>query len=91
MYNDIQIERNIYASEEHQMLKEALDEFFNKEASPYYHEWEKEKRVPREFWQKMGEHGFLCMDVSEEYGGAGLDFNFSAIMRNNDRFYLLFI
>ena len=54
MYSNIEIPRSPYASEEHQMLKKALDTFFQQEAIPYYEQWEKEQRVPRAFWRKMG-------------------------------------
>src|SRR5262249_4333826 len=37
--------------------------------------------VPRELWREAGKHGFLCMDVPEEYGGAGVrDFRYNAIV-----------
>ena len=74
MYSSIAIPRSPYATEEHQILKKSLDVFFQKEAIPFYEQWEKEKKVPRSFWRKMGEQGFLCMDVPEEYGGIGLDY-----------------
>lgn len=80
MYNKIKIPRTPYATEEHQMLLKAVDLFFEKEAIPYYDQWEKEKCVPRAFWKKMGDQGFLCMDMPDEYGGAGLDFTFSALV-----------
>ncbi len=86
MYSNIEIPRAPYASEEHQMLKKSLDTFFKKEAIPHYEQWEKEKRVPREFWQKMGDQGFLCMDVPEKYGGAGLDYTFSALVMERARY-----
>ncbi len=87
MYSNIEIPRTPYASEEHQMLKKSVDDFFLKEAVPHYEQWEKEKRVPREFWLKMGEQGFLCMDVPEEYGGAGLDFTYSALVMERARYH----
>lgn len=87
MYSNIEIPRSPYASEEHQMLKKALDIFFQQEAIPYYEQWEKEQRVPRAFWRKMGEQGFLCMDVPETYGGAGLDFTYSALVMERARYW----
>ena len=86
MYSNIEIPRAPYASEEHQMLKKALDAFFEQEAIPHYEQWEKEKRIPRAFWKKLGDQGFLCMDVPEEYGGAGLDYTFSALVMERARY-----
>ena len=34
----------------------------------------------------MGEQGFLCMDVPEEYGGIGLDYTFSALVIERARY-----
>ncbi|MEW6333408.1 MAG: acyl-CoA dehydrogenase family protein [Thermodesulfobacteriota bacterium] len=36
--------------------------------------------VPREAGKKMGEQGFLAMNVPEEYGGPGADFLYSVIV-----------
>ena len=67
-------------TEEHQMFRKALRKMLDKEAYPYFEQWEKERDIPREFWLKLGENGFLCPMVSEEYGGLGLDFGYSAIL-----------
>ena len=80
MFSKIQIERTIYSSEEHRLLQDALDQFLKTEAVPHYESWEKGQCVPHDFWKKMGEQGFLCLDVSPEYGGSGLDFSFSALV-----------
>ncbi|MCD6297066.1 MAG: acyl-CoA dehydrogenase family protein, partial [Deltaproteobacteria bacterium] len=36
--------------------------------------------VPKSAWKKLGEQGFLCTNVPEEYGGLGADFLYSVIM-----------
>jgi len=87
MYSNIAIPRQAYHTEEHQMLKTAIDEFLKKEALPHYEEWEKQKMVPKSFWRKMGEQGFLCMDMPEQYGGGGLDFSFSALVLERCRYH----
>jgi len=85
MYSNIAIKREIYASEEHQMVRQALIDFLNKEAIPHQEEWEKQKCAPKSFWRKMGEQGFLCMDMPEEYGGGGFDFSFNAMILEEAR------
>jgi len=70
---------NIY-TEEHEMFRKALRKMLDKEAYPYFEQWEKDRDIPREFWLKLGENGFLCPMVSEEYGGLALDFGYSAIL-----------
>ena len=67
-------------TEEHRIFREAARRFFAKEVIPYADEWEEAGIVPKSVWLKMGEQGFLCMDVAEEYGGLGADFLYSVIL-----------
>lgn len=67
-------------TEEHEMFRKALRKMLDKEAYPYFEQWEKDRDIPREFWLKLGENGFLCPMASEEYGGLALDFGYSAIL-----------
>ncbi|MEO1655792.1 MAG: acyl-CoA dehydrogenase family protein [Bacteroidota bacterium] len=73
------IERNLY-EEEHELFRDSLTEFVNKEIVPYNAKWEQEQMVSRESWLKLGEAGFLCMQVPEAYGGLGItDFRYNSI------------
>ena len=67
-------------TEEHRIFREALGKFFEKEVAPHVEEWEEAGIVPKSIWQKMGQQGFLCMQVPEEYGGLGADFLYSVIL-----------
>ncbi len=67
-------------SAEHNIFRESLRKFLDKEIVPHIEEWEEAGIVPRGVWKMMGEHGFLCTDVPEEYGGAGGDFLYSVIV-----------
>ena len=67
-------------TEEHEMFRKSLRKMLDKEAYPYFEQWEKKRDIPRSFWRKLGENGFLCPMVSEEYGGFGLDFGYSMIL-----------
>ncbi len=67
-------------TEEHRIFRDALRKFFEREVIPYVDEWEEAGIVPKSVWKKMGDNGFLCMDVPEEYGGLGADFLYSLIM-----------
>jgi acyl-CoA dehydrogenase len=42
--------------------------------------WEEDGVVPRALWRKAGEQGLLGMTMPEEYGGAGVDFLYNAIL-----------
>ncbi|EWG11352.1 acyl-CoA dehydrogenase family protein [Cytobacillus firmus] len=69
-----------YLQEEHEIFRESLRKFIEKEAYPNYEKWEEDRIIPREFWRKMGEHGFLCPDIDEKYGGSNVDWGFSVII-----------
>ncbi len=61
-------------------FRDAFRKFLEKEAVPFHDEWEKAGQVDRNLWRKAGEMGFLCPDMSEEYGGSGADFRFNAVI-----------
>ncbi|MGD8984357.1 MAG: acyl-CoA dehydrogenase family protein [Desulfobacteraceae bacterium] len=67
-------------TEEHRKFREALRNFLEKEVTPHVDEWEEAGIVPRSIWKKMGEQGFLCMNLPNEYGGADADFLYSVIL-----------
>jgi acyl-CoA dehydrogenase len=71
---------NRYIKEEHGIFRNTLRKFLEKEAFPYFETWEKDREVPREFWKNMGNNGFLCPWVDEEYGGFEADFIYSVIL-----------
>ena len=73
------IPRTLY-SEDHDIFRDSVAKFFEKEVVPYHDQWEREGQVPREFWRKAGEAGILCCDMPEEYGGGGADFKMAAIV-----------
>ena len=67
-------------TEEHRIFRDTVRKFFEKEVTPFADEWEEAGVVPRSIWKKMGDMGFLCMDVPEEYGGLGADWLYSVII-----------
>ncbi|MES2141161.1 MAG: acyl-CoA dehydrogenase family protein [Bacteroidota bacterium] len=67
-------------TEEHEMLRIAVRDFFQKEIVPFHDEWEKDGQISREAWLKAGEMGILCPCAPVEYGGPGTDFLYSAII-----------
>lgn len=80
MLKNTLLKRNIYASEEHQMMREMIQDFIAKEVIDHVDEWEKNGMVSREIWQRAGALGLLCIDMPEPYGGGGLDFTFNALL-----------
>lgn len=66
--------------EEHELFRQSVAEFVKKEILPNDPQWEKDQMVSRESWLKLGEAGFLCIQVDEQYGGMGLkDFRYNAV------------
>ncbi len=74
------MERILPFNPEHKMFKEAFAKFVAAEMVPHYAEWEEKEIVSRDIFTKMGELGFLCPWVPEEYGGTGADFLYSVIV-----------
>ncbi|HQP25994.1 MAG TPA: acyl-CoA dehydrogenase family protein [Smithellaceae bacterium] len=65
---------------EHVIFRDSLRKFLDKEIVPHVEAWEEAGIVPKSVWKKMGNQGFLCTDIPEEYGGAGGDFLYSVIV-----------
>ncbi len=66
--------------EEHNIFGQAFRKFVQQEISPHLDKWEQEGIIPRQIWQKMGDSGFLCPWLPEEFGGSGADFLYSVII-----------
>ncbi len=73
------IERTLF-NEEHNIWRETVRRFIEKEIVPFHDQWEKDGVVPRSLWLKAGEQGMLCCTVPTEYGGLGLDYLFDVIL-----------
>lgn len=67
-------------TDEHNVFRETFKQFIAEEITPNLDEWEANHQVPKSIYQKMGEYGFLCSWLPEEYGGSETDFIFAAIM-----------
>ena len=72
------IERTLFDSD-HEAFRDSFARFLQKEAAPFYEQWEDQGYVDRELWRKAGENGFLCMSIPEAYGGAGADKLYSVV------------
>lgn len=67
-------------TEEHELFRQAFRRFIEKEILPHYDEWEKRGETPRSIWKKLGEQGYLCPWLEEQYGGPGGTFEYSLII-----------
>jgi len=60
-------------SEEHESIRQAARNFAQKEIAPLAAEFDESGEFPIKTIMKMGELGFMGIEVPEEYGGAGMD------------------
>jgi acyl-CoA dehydrogenase len=65
---------------EHDMLRKSVRTFVEREVTPHVAAWEEAGQIPRAFWRRLGELGFLGLDFPGEYGGAGGDFLSSVVL-----------
>ncbi|HOX00022.1 MAG TPA: acyl-CoA dehydrogenase family protein, partial [Deltaproteobacteria bacterium] len=66
-------------TQEHQIFRESIRRYFEKEVTPRVEEWEKAGIVPKSVWKDFGSQGFLCPWLPEAYGGVGADLLYSLI------------
>ncbi|MBD3107965.1 acyl-CoA dehydrogenase family protein [Bacillus sp. AGMB 02131] len=69
-----------YLKEEHEIFRESVRKFLDKEVRPFFHEWEKQRSTPKDLWGKFGEQGFLVPWAEEKYGGFNADFAYSVVL-----------
>jgi alkylation response protein AidB-like acyl-CoA dehydrogenase len=60
-------------TEEHESIRQAARSFAQKEIAPVAAEFDETGDFPSKTIKKMGEMGFMGIEVPEEYGGAGMD------------------
>lgn len=71
---------SIYFTEEHEMFRQTVRSFVEKEINPYVDEWEAAGIFPaHDLFKKMGDLGFLGLNYPEEYGGANADYWYTVV------------
>ena len=60
-------------SEQQRMIKDVAADFAAREVAPIAAEIDEKEQFPTDAVKKMGELGFMGMNVAEQYGGAALD------------------
>ena len=67
--------------EEITLFRDMVLRFFEQEMTPFYEQWEEDRIVPREFWNKLGAAGMLCVDFPEKYGAAEASFEVNQMIQ----------
>src|SRR5206468_4041003 len=70
---DREVPVNFDLPSEHQLLRQTVRDFCEKEVAPVIEEHEKARRFPREIVDRLGPMGLLGVPIPEDEGGAGLD------------------
>ncbi|MBI4514729.1 MAG: acyl-CoA dehydrogenase family protein [Deltaproteobacteria bacterium] len=71
--------RDIFTPE-HDLFREQFRRFAAKEIAPKIDDWSARGMSDRESWRRAGAEGFLGANAPAEYGGAGADFLYDAII-----------
>jgi len=71
--------RDIFTPD-HELFREQFRRFAEKEIVPRIEEWNARGMSDRETWRRAGAEGFLGANAPAEYGGAGADFLYDAIV-----------
>lgn len=70
--------RTVYR-EDHEMFRDQVRRFVDKEIAPHIAEWERQGIVPKALWKKAGQEGLLNTLLPEPYGMGG-DFGHAAVL-----------
>lgn len=71
---------SMYFTEEHQLFRESLKNFLQKEVVPHIEKWEETGTIERFIWKKFGDMGFFGVAYPEAYGGMNLDIFYTVIL-----------
>ncbi|WP_040280769.1 acyl-CoA dehydrogenase family protein [Psychroserpens damuponensis] len=71
---------NRYFTEEHELFRQSLKDFLQKEVVPHIEKWEETGHIERFIWEKFGEMGFFGLAYPETYGGLDLDLFYTVIL-----------
>ena len=65
--------------EEHDLFRASVKKFVDKEVVPQIEQWEHDGEIPRMLYERMGELGYLGIQLPQEFGGSGLDVIMEAV------------
>ena len=69
-----------WMDDELRTFRATVSRFVESEMLPHDARWREQRHVDRDMWARLGEMGLLCLDIPQEYGGAGGDFRHEAIL-----------
>lgn len=71
--------QSYFFTEEHELFRQSLRDFLEKEVKPNIEQWEADGETPRHIYKRFGEMGYLGIPYPEKYGGLELEAMFSVV------------
>ena len=71
---------DLYGSPEHQLFRRTVRKFVQEELKPRAREFDAAGRIDKSLYRKMGELGMLGLRYDPKWGGAGLDWSYTAVL-----------
>jgi acyl-CoA dehydrogenase len=73
--------RSPWETDDQRLLRKHAAAFFRREATPNEERWAEQHQVDREFWNKAGAAGLLCLELPDQYGGGDGNFGHEAVIQ----------
>src|SRR5439155_23766164 len=61
-------------TEEQRLVRHTAQDFVDRELIPHVRDWEEKGEIPKSFYRKMANLGFLVAPVPQKYGGARIEY-----------------
>ena len=74
------MEGDLYGSPEHQLFRRTVRKFVQEELKPRAREFDAAGRIDKSLYRKMGELGMLGLRYDPKWGGADLDWSYTAVL-----------
>jgi citronellyl-CoA dehydrogenase len=71
---------DLLGTPEHEIFRATVRKFVEEELAPRAREFDEMGRIDKALFRKMGELGLLGIRIDPKWGGAGLDWSFTAVM-----------
>ena len=74
-----------YFTEEHDLFRQTVKQFVQTEIAPHAEEWDEAGIFPKELFKKAADLGLFGIRLDPKYGGAGLDWWYTAAYLDHPR------
>ncbi len=71
---------DLFGSPEHELFRKTVRKFVQEEMVPRAREFDQKGRFDKTLYKRMGELGMLGLRYDPQWGGAGLDWSYTAVM-----------